>query len=337
MAWRDRLKADALPWLLEKENPGARYLALRDVAGAPAEGRELRSARRQAHLNGPIAAIVAKMAAEGYWARPGPGYNPKYRSGVWSLILLAQLGARIEEDRRIETAIGYFLDHALAAGGQISSTTGPGGTVDCLQGNMLWALAELGCDDERLQSAVEWTARSVTGEGLAPSSDRAALQRFFAGKCGPTFACGANNRMPCAWGGVKVVLALAHRPGRASPLVRRALRLGAEFLLEGNPAEAGYPNGWAARPSGNWWKFGFPVFYVTDMLQNVEALAAAGHGRDPRLRRAVDLICEKQREDGRWTLEYDYKGKTWVDFGAKAQPNKWVTIRALRTLKAAAA
>lgn len=33
-----------------------------------------------------------------------------------------------------------------------------------------------------------------------------------------------------------------------------------------------------------------------------------------------------------WLLEYDYTGKTWVDFGPKKQPNKWVTLRALRVL-----
>jgi hypothetical protein len=32
-------------------------------------------------------------------------------------------------------------------------------------------------------------------------------------------------------------------------------------------------------------------------------------------------------------MEYDYTGKTWVDFGPKKQPNKWVTLRALRVLK----
>jgi hypothetical protein len=32
-------------------------------------------------------------------------------------------------------------------------------------------------------------------------------------------------------------------------------------------------------------------------------------------------------------MEYDYTGKTWVDFGPKKQPNKWVTYRALRVLK----
>jgi hypothetical protein len=45
------------------------------------------------------------------------------------------------------------------------------------------------------------------------------------------------------------------------------------------------------------------------------------------------MIDEKQDDQGRWPLEYDYTGKTWVNFGVKKQPNKWVTLRALRVLK----
>jgi hypothetical protein len=72
---------------------------------------------------------------------------------------------------------------------------------------------------------------------------------------------------------------------------------------------------------------------VTDLLQIVETLAGLGYGRDPRLKNAIDCIRGKQDGHGRWLLEYDYKGKTWLDFGAKKQPNKWVTLRAMRVLK----
>lgn len=34
-----------------------------------------------------------------------------------------------------------------------------------------------------------------------------------------------------------------------------------------------------------------------------------------------------------WLLEYDYGGKTWGDYGERAKPNPWVTLRALRVLK----
>jgi len=109
---------------------------------------------------------------------------------------------------------------------------------------------------------------------------------------------------------------------------------GVDFLLSVDPAEATYPTRNGAKPSRNWWKFGFPIFYVTDLLQLVEALVKLGYGGDPRLSHALAIIREKQDANGRWVLEYDYTGKTWVEFGAMKQPNKWVTLRALRVLKA---
>jgi hypothetical protein len=65
-------------------------------------------------------------------------------------------------------------------------------------------------------------------------------------------------------------------------------------------------------------------------------LAALGYGCDKRLANALAIIRDKQDDQGRWPLEYDYAGKTWGDFGRKKQPNKWVTLRALRVLKAVA-
>ncbi len=334
MSWQEQLKGNPVAWLLEPESPGVRYLALRDLLDCGSGDAELRAARKAAHQYGPIATILAKMNPAGYWAKPGPGYLPKYRSTVWSIIMLAQLGASIEEDERIGQACAYALDQALADGGQFTTSGAPSGTADCLQGNLCWALIELGCDDPRLKSAFEWMARSVTGEGVAPITDKRAAVRYYAGKCGPNFACGANNKLPCAWGAVKVMLAFANWPAKQrTPLIKRAIKQGAEFLLEPDPATAAYPTGFAAKPSGNWWKFGFPIFYVTDLLQNVEALVRLGYGNDLRLKNALQIIRGKQDDQGRWSLDYDYTGKTWVNIGAKKQPNKWVTLRALRVLK----
>jgi len=121
---------------------------------------------------------------------------------------------------------------------------------------------------------------------------------------------------------------------KKSPLIDRAIQVGLDFFFSTDPARADYPCGYSAKPSGNWWKFGFPVFYITDLLQIAEALAGLGYGSDPRLVNTIKLIKEKQDAQGRWLMEYDYTGKTWGDFGAKKQPNKWVTLRALRVLKA---
>jgi hypothetical protein len=337
MSWQAELNGDPLPWLLEPASPGVRYLALRDLLDCPADDPELAAACQAAHTEGPIAQVLAAMDPAGYWVEPGPGYAPKYRGTVWSLISLAQMGARADLDPRIGRACAYLLDQALTTDGQFTMRGTPSTTIDCLQGNLCWALPTLGCDDARLEGAFEWMARTTTGESLAPASDRSAPRRYYAGKCGPLFACGANNKLGCAWGAVKVLLAFGQLPAeRRTPLLERAIEQGVAWLLEIDPATAAYPTGYSDKPSGNWWKLGFPVFYITDLLQLVESLVALGHGRDPRLANALALIRDKQDAQGRWPLEYDYAGKTWIDVGKKRRPNKWVTLRALRVLKAVA-
>ena len=334
-SWQNQLKGDSLTWLWEAESDTVRYLALRDLLDYSETDPELAASRMLAHEHGPIPAILDEMSPAGYWIEPGPGYNPKYRSTVWAVILLAQLGASLHEDSRIAQACAYLLEHALTDGGQFSASGRPSGTADCLQGNLCWALLELGCNDPRLEAAFDWMARTVTGEGIAPITEKGASIRYYAGKFGPLFACGANNKLACAWGGVKVLLALAKWPvERRTPVMQRAIDQGVNFFFNVDPASAAYPTGFTEKPSQNWWKFGFPVFYVTDLLQLAEALVRLGYGKDPRLEHTLALIREKQDVNGRWALEYDYSGKTWVDFGAKKQPNPWVTLRALRVLKA---
>jgi len=328
---------DTLAWLLEEENPGVRYLAIKDLLDTAETDSEYLQARNIAHQAGPISQILNEMNAAGYWEKPGPGYLPKYRSTVWSLIMLAQLGGAIQMDERIEKACRYILDNTMTEYGQFSVSGTPGSTADCLQGNMCSAMLDLGMRDSRLDLALEWMARSVTGDGIAPMGDKSTPIRYYAGKCGPGFLCGANNKLPCAWGAVKVMLAFSKLPKeKRTPLIEKAIQQGIDFLLGVDPATAAYPTGYAAKPSGNWWKFGFPVFYVTDILQLVEALIRLGLASDPRLSNALDLIRGKQDSKGRWQMEYSYTGKTWVDFGPKKQPNKWVTYRAAYVLKQAA-
>jgi hypothetical protein len=323
---------NSVEWLLQPDDIGVKYLAMRDLVKTSAG--DLTEAKKKAHSEGPIAQVLAKMNQEGYWEQPGAGYYPKYTGTVWSVILLGQLGAAMKMDERIALACSYLLEHTLVKGGQFTVNGLPSGTADCLQGNLCAALLDLGCEDPRLDRAFEWMARSVTGEGVAPMTDKSAPVRYYAGKCGPSFACGANNKLSCAWGAVKVMLAFSKLPeGKRTSLINEAIKAGVDFLFSKDPAEADYPCGYSSKPSQNWWKFGFPVFYVTDLLQNVEVLVGLGYGQDPRLANALDFIRGKQDSQGRWRLEYDYAGKIWLDFGSKKQPNKWVTLRALRVMK----
>ncbi len=320
-----------LEWLLEPEDPGVRYLALRDPVKLPPDAPELISACIEAHQHGPIAHVLKYMSPEGFWSKPGPGYSPKYRSTVWALILLAQLGASVKQDDRIMRSCAYLLDNAYAEGGYFSYNGKPSGTIACLQGNLCWALTALGYQDPRLTEAYEWMARSVTGEGVAPNKDKQALVRYFTYTCGPGFQCGANGDLPCSWGAAKVMMAFGQlQKEKGTDLIQRAIERGVDFIFSVEPTTASWP--YREKIHSGWWKFGFPVYYLADLLQVAEALVALGYGDDPRLLPLIQLIKDKANENGRWILENDYNQKTWGNYGARDLPNKWVTLRALRVL-----
>ena len=326
-----------LEWLLEEDvdNPGVRYFALTDLLERPAEDPEVASARRALMEHGPVPAILAAQDREGYWEKPGTGYYPKYRGTVWSMIYLAQLGSD-PDDSRVRAGGEYLLANSLTDAGVFSLTGTASGNIHCLAGNLSAALLDLGFgDDERLLQALELMARYVTGEGIAPTGNRQAPYRYLrSGTCGPEFRCSANNRMPCAWGAVKVLRALARVPEvDHTPAIQAALAATVDFLFSVDPATADYPGGYSDKPSSSWFRFGFPVFYVTDVLQIAEALSDTGYAGDSRLFATLDFIEGKQDLAGRWRMEYSYNGKTWADVEQRGKSSKWVTLRAMRVLK----
>jgi hypothetical protein len=336
MSWLDHLRSDPLPWLLSAEAPAVRAATLRRLLDAPADAAEVRAAQTAAMSTEPIASILASQDRGGWWVKPGPGYSPKYRGTVWQVIFLDQLGADPDHPQ-----VARACDHVLAwtqssSGGFSASGVArqapppPATAIHCLNGNLVRALIGLGrLDDSRVQRAIEWAARAITGEGVA---------RWYAsGTSGPGFACGANEGRACAWGAVKELAALARVPGeRRSQLVRAAIDAGSELLLSRDPAVADYPMGWGnTRPSTSWFRLGFPLGYVADVLEVLEVLVALGHARDPRLAHALAWLEAGQDRDGRWPDRNALNGKTWVDIEPQGRASKWVTLRACTVLRAA--
>ncbi len=199
--------------------------------------------------------------------------------------------------------------------------------LHCLNGNLLRALIGFGwLSDERVQHAVDWQARSITGEGFTQYSQ--------SGTSGPRFCCAANVSLPCAWGAIKGLLALARiPPEQRSPSIECAIQQGGAFLLSCDSATATYPDGWGnKKPSPSWFKLGFPLGYVADILENLTVLCELGFAKDPRLQAALAWLLSKQ-EQGRWRNQSATHGKTWVDIEKQGQFSKWVTLRACLVLK----
>lgn len=338
--WQDHVRRDPLPWLLERDavQPGVRYFALRDILDTPGDDPALLETRAEIMASGPVPAILAAQMPEGHWVKPVlPEHGMKYQGTLWQVIFLAQLGAD-GDDPRIRSACEYVLSKAVARNGGLSFTGAPSGFIHCMGGQLGEALIDLGwLDDERLHTALEWQARTVTGQDVADLDTKGTVERFYkSGTSGPLFACGANAGLSCAWGGIKATLAFSKVPtGLRTPVITAAIDQGVDFLLSRDPSIADYSFGYGKKPNSSWFKFGYPLGYITDVLQNLETLAALGHAGDPRLVNTLALVEEKQDDSGRWKLEYTYNGKTWVDVETKGRPSKWVTLRALRVLKAA--
>ncbi len=312
-----------LDWLLEADqaNPGVRLLALRDLLGRPDDDPQIVSAQSAVMRSGPVPIILDAQYPAGYWVKPGPGYSPKYRSTLWQIIFLAQLGAD-GRDERIRRAVEHVCTHAQTEAGAFSCNGRRDGIVPCLWGNLVRSLFDLGYgSDERVARAVDGLARSITGDGYDAYAG-SPLQ-------GPGFVCAINDGLPCAWGAIRALRALNRVPtDRRSAVVLAAIAACTAFLLGHDIARAAYPP--VERISPHWFEFGYPLGYTADVLLNLEALVEAGCGSDPRLDEARALVRSRQDARGRWRMELSYNGRMWANVEKRGKPSKWVTLRALR-------
>jgi hypothetical protein len=216
-----------------------------------------------------------------------------------------------------------------ASGTHLERNPPPSSAIHCLNGNLARALIRFGhLDHPTVRTATDWAARTILGEDV---------ERWYAsGTSGPGFACAANEGLPCAWGAIKEMLALAAIPAdRRTDREQRAVEAGVEFLLSRDPAGADYPMGYGnTTPNGSWFKPGFPSGYVTDVLQNMEALAELGAATDRRLDHAYGWLTGLADATGRWKNRYAYTNKTTVRIEKQGDPSKWVTLRACTVLRA---
>ena len=313
---------DPLPWLLEPENPSARTLALTGLLDRPVSDPEVLAARAAIPGWGPAWAILDAQWPEGYWIAPGVGYSPKYKATVWQVIFMAARGAPRTE--AVDRACDRVLSDSRLPDGRFSAKVTEQGAIACLGGNLLRALLQLGCEDPRLGESVEAHAGMVLRDGYRCRYNALKDEKD---KWPPRMRDG----LPCAWGAIKTLGALAElSEGQRSPAVREAIEVGVALLLDGNLADGNYPT--ATEPSALWQQFGFPLGYTSDLLEALEVLGRLGADLGPQSAPALEVVRGKRDESGRWRLEYT-PDNTWAGFGELGQPNKWVTLRAMRVLR----
>jgi hypothetical protein len=322
---------DPTDWLLETDNPSVRYLTLVEIVGRPTTAPEVTEARAAIMRTGVVPRILACQNPDGSWDRPDRPYHAKYRGTVWQLIILAELcadgsdervrrGCEFVLERLQDTSSGGFsMNHAVRTGGGRHREVLP-----CLTGNLAWSLLRLGYgDDARVARAIDWIVR---------------YQRFDDGVLDPPSGWPYDiyemcwGRHSCHMGVVKALKALAEIPtSERSDDARRVIDHGVEYLLRHHIHKRSHDLTKVSKPG--WRRFGFPRMWQTDILEVVGILTRLGC-RDDRMREAVDVVMSKQDQNGRWTLADTFNGRFLVDIEDKGEPSKWITLNALRVLKA---
>jgi hypothetical protein len=317
-------RSDApIAWLLDGD-PAIRWQTLRDLVGAD----ELTVAREQRKIarNGWGARLLAKQDVKGTWAagRSSVGimsdrglYTPKWISTTYTMLLLRDFGLSAN-NRQARKACRLLLDQGLQRDGGINygiwgKWTGRGET--CITGMVLSILSYFQYDDARLDIIADNLLEVQMPDGGWN------CQRPY----GATHS--SVHTTISALEGLRFYELHRRRKRRA---VREAQRRGREFLLVHRLFRS-HRTGQIIKPA--FLRFTFPPRWHYDILRALDYFQAVDAPRDPRLADAIGIVESTRREDGRWSLQHCYKGKTYFELERLGAPSRWNTLRALRVLK----
>jgi len=302
MKWRDVLRGDPIPWLLEPPNPSVRYWTLTDILGRPADDPDVLEARAAIPQQPLVQDLFAQQHPSGHWGDDQT--KPHTAQGSLGVLgLLYMLG--VEPDERTFAGCASFLRFCQHESGGFSMVrTRRSGIFPCTTGAHLPMLVyfDLG-DDTRVRQAFAFVIEDMS---TADALD-----------------CGRYQHRDCLWGAIAALNGLAVLPAdMRSPQSEQVVRRLADALLDADYDFEGEHK--------RWFTFGVPRAW--DLLSALRALAAHGYARDPRFAPLLDLFLARQDERGRWLC--GSVSRTWP-LEKRNRPSKWVTLDALRLLKAA--
>ncbi len=318
-----------IDWLLEKENPSVRYFTLTKLLGKNESDKEVLESKNDIMKIGIVPAILEKQNETGYWGEPMRFYSDKYSGTVWQLIVLAEMGADIN-NTQIKKACEFILDNSQdieSYGFAVNRSSKAGGgrhseVIPCLTGNMIWSLIKLGyLNDDRVINGIGWICkyqRSDDNHYKVPKDwpyDRYEM-------------CWGKHT--CHMGVVKSLKALsAILKEQRNKAVKEKITILSEYILIHHIYKKSHDLKSISKPG--WVKLGFPLMYQTDILEILGILADLDY-HDPRMEDAIEKLKTKQNKDGRWNLENTFNGKMIKNVETKGKSSKWITLKALNVL-----
>lgn len=321
------LREDVVEWLLEPKNPSVRFWALQHILDKKPDELEVREAQEAIMKTDCVKRFLAAQESDGHWGKREDMYNPKYAATTHNLLILAELGTkRIPAiDRAIEHMFLFQRDSGHFLTDLPKTERGRASVVKdgcCLDGNVLFYMVHFGyLDDPRVQALIDFQVDYYDRE------DGGWPCRAFPIDSSKTFP------VNCYMGAVKVLKGLSRIPDeKMSRSVRRIIDHYVEIVMENQIYKyLRGPDGRRKEKAG-WKRFGFPLFYQSDVLEALDVLTEFGV-KDERMQESIDLVISTRRDDGRWLLKNTYNGKMIYDIEEKGKASRWITLRAARVLK----
>ena len=340
-------QSELMKWLLEKENPSARYFTMRCVLGRQENEPAVREAKKAIAASNVVSRILSKQKPQGFWEEAENPYHPKYKSTYWQVMTLAQLGMD-RNDKRVEKACEFVLSLQQPEGGFSSYTQHRAleefewmrsrtalkeklqpeprswakslvteHQYSCLTGNLCAAMLRMGYgDDTRIKKALNWLVKVQNSDG---------------GWLCPYWKAHIRDTHGCFYGTICPLEAFSEVPKNKRPYeMNKAIEKGAEFLLMHCLYKADHHR--LRIINRQWLKLGFPWFYGYNILRGLSVLVKLGYIDDRRLSDAVSVLMQKQGKDGAWLLETTPAGRMQTNIETVGKPSKWITLNALNVL-----
>src|SRR5438876_11581895 len=104
-----------LNWLLEEDEPSARYHTLVDLQERGENDQSVAGTLNRIGRIGWASKILARQKDGMYWDNPKSCYVPKFSACSWQLVVLADLGVS-SKDPRVDEAVDHFRSEERRVG-----------------------------------------------------------------------------------------------------------------------------------------------------------------------------------------------------------------------------
>jgi hypothetical protein len=296
---------NVIDWLLDSD-PSIRWQAMRDLVDAPAG--EVMAERARVAREGWGAQLLAAQDADGRWS--GGTFFPRWIATADTLHLLYLFGPD-PADEAVQRAIAPV--HEAARWDYDPNLRFWEGEVEpCINGRTV-------------------AIGSYFGQDVRGIVDRLLTEQMADGGWNCEQENGSTRGSFDSTLNVLEGLLEYERSTEPDADVAAARVRGEEYLLERrllrrlSDGEVGQER---------WLTVSFPNAWYYDVVRVLDYLRQARPAPDDRMAEALDIVESKRGSDGRWPLERAYHDRLLVDLGeTEGQPSRWITLRALRSLR----